>query len=65
MWLRTHGTQAVVQTISSDDHRRSLKQLDDDNDSEYYAEQQAEVIHGTAPAVSHPNCPGHGSRILT
>ena len=62
LWLKIHGTQAVVQTISSDDDRGSLKGLDDDHDPEYYAEQQAEVLHGAAPAVSHPHCPGHGSR---
>ena len=65
MWLQIHDTQAVVQSSSSDDDRRSLKRLDDDNDPEYYAEQQAEVFHGTAPVVSNPHCPGHGTRILT
>ena len=65
MWLKIHGIQAVVQTLSSDDDRRPLKRFDDDHDPEYYAKQQAEVSHGTASAVSHAHCPGHGSRILT
>ncbi len=65
MWLRTHGTQLVVEALSSDHARRLLKLSVDVDDSEYYSEQQAGVIHGTVPAVSYQHCPGHRSRILT
>ena len=61
MWLRTHGTQAVIETLPSDHDRRPLNPSADDDDSEYNPEQQAVVIQGTVvPAVSHR----HRSHIL-